>query len=407
MNTKIILLFIPAVIALFAVRMVYFKILYLAKIKHLVDNPDARKLQKQPIPVMGGLAVYMGVLAGLGTACCFTSITTIVPIFIAAGLMIYLGILDDNIGLKPISRLILESATILILILGSNSCVDNLYGIWGIHQFSWYIGVPLTIFAGVGIINAVNMIDGVNGLSSLLCIMCCALFGFAFYKSDDLPNMMLAFIMVFAIIPFLIHNVFGKESRMFIGDAGTMMMGTTLAWFVIQTLSTKETSEELCITLCNQVAMTLSILIVPIFDTLRVMTLRMYHGRSPFSADKTHLHHAFIGCGFSHSATAVFENLIGFICFLVCYYSNQVFHLYSSTQLYIVVAYGVIFVWGTYFFLVRAKENNKVQSVAVHTNYDRKGWWLYLQNLLDAPEYKGETIDHESLSKKIDDKFRN
>lgn len=209
----------------------------------------------------------------------------------AMSMMLYVGAMEDILGLTPKSRFVIEIATILCLIFSSGMCIDTFRGMWGIDAFLWRLAVPLTVFAGVGIINAINMIDGVNGLSSGLCISCCILFGAAFIKAHDIHNAILAFTMVGVLIPFFIHNVFGLKSRMFIGDAGTMVMGILMTWFLIcllssaSTISYYETTEGV-----NMIAISLAILSVPVFDTLCVMTIRITHKKSPFKPDKTHLH---------------------------------------------------------------------------------------------------------------------
>jgi UDP-N-acetylmuramyl pentapeptide phosphotransferase/UDP-N-acetylglucosamine-1-phosphate transferase len=169
---------------------------------------------------------------------------------------------------------------------------------------------------------------------------------------------------------------------MFIGDAGTMMMGILLTWFVIRYLSFYGIERGLPGGLCP-IANSLSILSVPVFDTLRVMVMRMIQGRSPFSPDRTHLHHAFVDCGFSHASTALFEILISLIVFLT---SNIAYLLNFSAemQLYLVILLGAIFVWGTYFFLIRMKNIRAFRFYALHTNLERKGWWLVYQNWLDG-----------------------
>ena len=163
------------IIALYAVHWIYFRILYIAKHKNFVDNPDARKLQQEPIPVMGGIAVFFGVAMGLligyfiGGVVGVEFRTLMMPVLAAMVLMLYIGAIDDIMGLTPKVRFVIEIVTVLGLIFTSGGCIDTLHGVWGIESFSWWIAVPLTVFAGVGIINAVNMIDGVNGLSSSLC----------------------------------------------------------------------------------------------------------------------------------------------------------------------------------------------------------------------------------------------
>ena len=161
---------IPSVVALSAVRWVYFRILKIAKYKDLVDNPDARKLQKEPVPVLGGIAVFWGMVSGVfvgaavAAAFGWVRLWPILPVVFSMVLMLYAGAMDDVIGLLPGNRFFIEIVTLLCLIYTTGICADSLHGLWGVETISWWIAVPLTVFGGVGIINAVNMIDGVNGL---------------------------------------------------------------------------------------------------------------------------------------------------------------------------------------------------------------------------------------------------
>ncbi len=191
MTSKLIITsLIGALCAIAAVRWIYFKILKIAFMKGLVDNPDARKLQKRPVPVVGGLAVYFGLLGGIMVVAVSPQLLSpgmphicLFPVFTAMSILLYVGALDDIVGLSPTSRFVLETITVLCLIFAGGMSIDTFRGMWGIWEFSWWVAVPLTVFAGVGIINAVNMIDGVNGLSSGLCVVSCILFGVAFIKA--------------------------------------------------------------------------------------------------------------------------------------------------------------------------------------------------------------------------------
>lgn len=219
--------------------------------------------------------------------------------------------MDDIMGLSPRARLVIEVVTVLGLIYADGGCIDTFHGLWGIHDFSWWIAVPLTVFAGVGIINAVNMIDGVNGLSSSLCTTCFVLYGIVFMRAGDVANAVLAFSMAAALIPFMVHNIFGLKSRMFIGDAGTMVMGILMIWFTICLLrSDSPYSYYESANNVNLIAFALAVLCVPVFDTVRVISMRMLKKKSPFHPDKTHLHHVFINVGVSHFITTVTELLI-------------------------------------------------------------------------------------------------
>ena len=351
-SCPIIILIISALVSLLSVRWIHPRVLKIAKIKDIVDNPGSRKLQKRPVPVLGGLAVFFGLLMGTLCFAAFNGgMTGLVPVLLASSIMLYVGMLDDILGLTPLSRLFLEILAMLGMIFGSGMCVDSLHGLWSVGAFSWWIAVPLTVFAGVGLINAFNMVDGVNGLSSGLCISCSILLAIVFYNRTDYVDCALALCFGAALLPFLLHNVFGDKSRMFIGDAGTMVMGTLVSWFMIRVLSGQ--NPDLFIGRRNEpclVALMIAIASVPVFDTLRVMTGRLFRGVSPFHADKTHLHHIFIGLGVSHSITALSEILINLFVVAAWFVAYKC-GLGIDLQFYITIIVAVVLVWGTYFFL--------------------------------------------------------
>lgn len=401
---KIFTVLIAAIMALMAVRWIYFRILAIAKKKNVVDNPNARKLQKQPVPVMGGIAVFFGVLAGLlvGTSVYALPFllshepvdlpsSSLLSVLAAMGIMLYMGAIDDMIGLSAVKRLLIEMGVVLGLIMSSGGCIDTFRGMWGVGALSWWLAVPLTVFAGVGIINSINMIDGVNGLSSGICMTCSILFGVAFIRIMDWGNAVLAFSMAAALMPFFIHNVFGSKSRMFIGDAGTMVMGILMTWFTISTLRAPAMTEYYTpVVRTNMVAMCLAILSVPVFDTLRVMIMRMLKGCSPFKADMTHLHHTFIQIGVSHSITALIEILIDGVVFGV-WGVCVLLRVNLDWQLYIVLMAALLMVWGTYFFLHYHTVHQtalwqRMTQMSRKTHLGHTAWWLRFQAFLDSPE---------------------
>ena len=412
----------PVVVSLLAVRWVYFKILKIAKEKNLVDNPDARKLQKVPVPVVGGLAVFFGLLFGLlcgitmmnlfagdiGMFSGIVSVNRLLPIVLGMSIMLYVGCMDDIMGLSPKARFLIEILVILGLIYSSGISVDSLHGLWGIDEIPSVVAVPLTIFAGVGIINAINMVDGVNGLSSGLCITCSMLFGLQFFCIGDYVNAVLAFSIASSLFLFFIHNVFGNQSRMFIGDAGTMVMGVLMTWFVMCSMHDAGRGMILDYAYCPT-AMVVAILSVPVADTLRVMTMRVFHGKSPFSPDKTHLHHAFVGIGVSHSITALSEILID-VTVVVIWYLSVRLGAPLHCQLYTVVLVAAILVWGTYAFLVHEQNSNSriarwLRGFSPKTHLGSTEWWQRLTYRLDSPEF--DEHERKNLRERLERKFVN
>lgn len=416
------MLLLSMLVSIGAARWIYFKILRVAKEKNLVDNPDARKLQKSPVPVVGGLVVFFGLMSGLLTCSAIAnvfaaelsefplgiSVSEMLPIVLGMSVMLYTGCLDDVLGLSPRSRLIIEIFVVLGLMVSTGVCVDSLHGLWGIGCLPMWISMPLTVFACVGIINAVNMMDGVNGLSSGICISCSLLCGIHFIYSQDWSNALLAFCMAASLLLFFIHNVFGNTSRMFIGDAGTMVLGLLMAWFVVNIMHDGEFSYLREYGVCPT-AMVVALFSVPVADTLRVMSMRVARGSSPFSPDKTHLHHAFVALGISHSITMLSELLIGLTVTGLWIVSLQL-GASLELQLYVVVLAAAIFVWGTYFLLVHMQRSDsdwgrRLRTFSTCTHFAGKEWWQRFALYLDAPEFTES--ERRNLKEKLRRKFSN
>ena len=387
-----------AIVAAFvAVQLSYFRLLAFSKKKKLYDRFDMVRPGNQPTPILGGVVVFFGSVMGLFAGCVVSSVTGLFPIFhllpvlTAMVVMLYIGVMDDMEGLSPSFRLFVEIITLLGLIYASGSCIDTFQGLWGVESFSWWLAVPLTVFAGVGIINGVNMIDGINGLSSTLCLLCSLFFGFIFVRGGDIANAILAFTVAAALLPFMFHNIFGFRSRMFIGDAGTMVMGITLTWYVISLLRSNTPYIYFgSANGVNMIAFALAVLCLPVFDTLRVMAMRIFRGVSPFQRDSNHLHHTFVKVGFSHFVTTLCEVCLMIFVVITWVVAVLLFDAGKDSQLYVVILASAFFVWGSYALLRYHSKHHtellhRLTEVSIQSHLGRKKWWKRLEAFLDAP----------------------
>lgn len=377
----------PALFAFLGTLWIHPKVLKIALLKNLVDNPDARKLQRNPVPVMGGIAVFFGITIGL---CCsqaiFNSASTFMLIS-AMLVMLYTGTMDDIIDLSPTIRFIIEILVIVWLMYASNSSINCFWGLWGVSTIPQWISYPLTVFAAVGIINAINLIDGVNGLSSGFCFMSSVLFAIFFYTTGSKTMTTLAMSAAGAIVPFFLHNVFGKNTKMFIGDGGTLVIGTMMAMFVISILGKNPGCIKLAASGAGLIPFTLAVLSIPVFDTVRVMSTRILNKKSPFHPDKTHLHHMFIDLGFSHIGTTVSILSLNFLI-VVAWFVSYKLGITIDMQLYIVVGLSLLFTFGLYGFAKRQLRNNSnglriFKKIAKAMQFEKKGIWCTIQRIID------------------------
>lgn len=375
----------PFVSAMMLVFFVHPFVVRIARKIQILDQPDARKLQDRPVPVLGGVAVIWGIIVGAGITSVFFNSYALFTSIVAITVMLYVGLADDILGLSPWVRLAIEIMVIAFVVLMDQTNMNDFHGLFGIHKLPVYLSLPLVAFGGCGIINAINMIDGVDGLSSGLCIMACLAFGLFFCASFDGTMAVMCALAAGALIPFFLHNVFGHRSKMFIGDSGTLMMGMLMTIF---TLHTVDNDSRVAFNYTNMgvVAFTISVLSVPIFDTLRVMSGRVMKGVSPFHADKSHLHHLFIEIGFSHVGTAIAVitlNVLNIICWFISYQLGAD----ATGQFIVVVVVGMLNTMVFYYIVRRLNHEHltyrMLKRLAELSHIEQGTFYKRMRRLMD------------------------
>ena len=279
--------------------------------KKLFDIPDARKIHKKAIPRLGGVSFFPTVLFTyclvytfrLLLGCELTSLYTsyLLPemLLFACGMtLLYLtGIADDLVGVRYRQKFVIQIFCACLFPL-SGLWINNLYGLFGIHELAPYIGMPFTVFTVVFITNAINLIDGIDGLASGLSSVALLIFTFLFVEKGLWSYAMLAAGTFGVLVPFFYYNVFGSAEharKIFMGDTGSLTLGYILSFLAIKY------SQNTAFVPVTQGAFVIafSTLIVPAFDVVRVVIVRIYHGKSPFEPDKNHIHHQFLAMGFT------------------------------------------------------------------------------------------------------------
>lgn len=353
---------IALVVATLATAWIHPYLVRIALDKNIVDNPNARKLQKRPIPVLGGAAVFFGMVVGIGATHIYADCSSLFIIITAMMIMLYIGIIDDILNLSATLRFVIEIVVVVMLMLCSGRMIDSLHGLGGYYLMPTWVAFPFTIFATVGIINAINLIDGVDGLSSGYCIQASLAFGIYFLIIGYQSMVILAAVAIGSMIPFFLHNVLGKRSKMFIGDGGTLAMGVVLATFVVFTLTGTDMDRSAISPSFGLVAFALGVMAIPVFDTMRVMSARILRGTSPFHPDKTHLHHLFIELGFSHVGTSLSILTLNLII-IVAQLATWLLGCDIAIQLYVVVGLALLFTVGLYYGMKGASERNPLRRM--------------------------------------------
>lgn len=339
-----------SVLSAVVVSLVHPLLVKLALWKNIVDKPNARRLNHVPVPVLGGVGVFLGLIVALYTIAAMMGIQLPYIYTVLLVLMLGVGFIDDVRDLSPYTKFSVQILAVLLLYFSCDMRIDNLHGIFGLYEIPMYISLPLTLIVCVGLINSINLIDGIDGLSSGYSLMASLLFGAWAYMSGDKINLLISCSLIGALVPFFIYNVFGKKCKMFIGDAGSHLLGIIFCIVSLNTLNDPVSSKmDSALT-----PFVFAVLSHPIMDTLRVMTMRMCKGKSPFMADKTHLHHALIGQGISHLATTLIIiglNLVVVATWAFCFQRG----MSATAQLFIAVAAAILCIILPYPLLVKRK----------------------------------------------------
>jgi len=274
-------------------------IVTVARLKNLVDEPNGRSSHKYNTPTLGGIAIFAGVLLSFTL---FSELTLVWEMpYIIAGIIIvfFIGLKDDVVIISAKWKLLGQLITAIILTSLADIRITDFYGFLGINEIGYWASIIFTIFVFVVVMNGFNLIDGIDGLAAGVGIVTSLSFGIMFYLEKQYPYALLAAGLMGSLVSFFWFNVFGLRKKIFMGDSGSLILGLMQAILVIKIIAyEKGASTDFYYGATPAIA--IGILIVPLYDTLRVFTLRILRGNSPFKADKRHVHHRLLDLGLNH-----------------------------------------------------------------------------------------------------------
>lgn len=286
-NWRLILSMVLALLIGWNIRVPVFK---MAILKNFVDKPNKRSSHTGCVPNIGGIVVFLAFLCSFLLFARFDIRPEFQYVILGAILIFLVGIYDDLLEISPRKKVKGEMLGVLVLIVGGGFYLSNLHGFLWMDDISPWLGVPLTFIGLVGLINAINLIDGIDGLCSGIALMDCIFFGLWFYLCGYTEYALLCGVLSAAIVPFFFINLFGKRSKMFMGDSGALMVGFLLGVMAIKFCETDIRMTGIC-AIEAAPGVVFSVLAIPVLDTLRLFASRWMRGNSPFSPDKRHLHH--------------------------------------------------------------------------------------------------------------------
>ncbi len=285
-------------------------IIEVAKSKKLFDEPDERKVHHEVIPTLGGLGIFAGFIVAslLGVP---PTVPPVFQYFVASVMVIFfLGIKDDILILSAYKKFIGQLVAAGIIIKFGGVQISDMHGFLGFTRIPHTASILLTLFTIIVITNSFNLIDGVDGLAGSLGLLTSTIFGIYFLFTSQLMYAVMAFSLVGSLVAFLIYNF--SPAKIFMGDTGSLLIGILNSVFVIKFIAVAA-DPLLGLPLQAAPAIGFAILIIPLFDTFRVVTMRILGRRSPFSPDRNHIHHFLLELGLSHkmiSLTCLVTNIL-------------------------------------------------------------------------------------------------
>jgi len=341
------------------------RIVYTSKLKNLCADSNGRTLHKNSVPTLGGVGVFaeyvISSIVFAGTNFKFELQ------YIVCGLIIvfFIGIKDDitvSNSWKKLIGQILAAATIVVL---ADIRINDFYGLFGINQIHYIPSVLITIFVFLVILNGFNLIDGIDGLASGVGIVSSSVLGIWFWITGSIGYAILSFSLAGSLSAFFYFNVFGKVNKLFLGDTGSLVIGFIISVLTIRFLQLDLNGNGIGY-IQSAPAVAIGILIIPLFDTLRVFILRLLQGKSPFVADRQHIHHRLLQLGNTHlQATLILLSVN--LLFMVLTYLLQGIGVFWLTILILGLASLM-----SYFLVISAKRKAKI---AFDSGYIVEGTW--------------------------------
>ncbi len=331
-------------------------IVRVAKTKHLFDEPGERSSHKSNTPILGGLAIFAGFVLSSNLWIDPAQLVGFQYIISATVILFFVGIKDDILITAPLTKFAGQLIAALVIVMLGDIRLTNLHGFFGIEDINYYWSFVLSILTIVVIINGFNFIDGIDGLSASIGIITLGTFGYWFMSVNEFQYVILAVSLAGALFAFFLYNVFGEENKIFMGDTGSLIIGVILSVMVIH-FNELNIDKSKMYAIYPAPAVSFGILIIPLFDTMRVVFIRIFTGKSLLEPDKNHLHHQLLELGLNHIQVTMLISVVN-VLFIYLVFSLSSF-ISIRRLLLIILVIALLLSYIPPFLLHRRKKLNK------------------------------------------------
>lgn len=313
-------------------------IIRVSNLKGLLDQPDGdRKLHKNVVPTLGGVGLFAGFMISYGICISFDLPPYLPALISAITILFFVGIKDDILVIAPLKKLLGQIIAAVIIVFIGDISIPGLDGLFGVTTFPFYTGKVFSVFAIIFLINAYNLIDGVDGLAGMIAIVGSYSFGLWFLVGGHYADAILSFALAGALVGFMFHNF--EPARIFMGDTGSLIVGFVLSVAAIRVTQLNPGTSGMVLNAPS--IFVFSVMSIPIFDTLRVIVLRLSKGISPLKADTNHMHHFLLRLGLRHSQVSL---LLAFFNIVIVVFSllMQSWNVYLYLAVVILMAASIL-----------------------------------------------------------------
>lgn len=330
-------------------------ILHVARFRHLYDDlGHFRKEHDHGIPRLGGVAIFVGFTITSLLFCMTDKSLPINYLLTACIILFAMGIKDDLSGVNSNTKFIIQFVVCAILVMLGNIRLSSMYGVFGIYELPYFLSAILSILIIMLIVNAFNLIDGIDGLAATTGIIANGAFAILFIYIRQYELAAVSFAMAGSILGFLRFNL--TPAKIFMGDTGSLLIGLISAVMALKFIQVNMLTANKLPGIYEAPALTVAILIGPIFDTIRVFVVRIASGLSPFAADRNHIHHRMLKLGLTHLQTTLILTAANVATILMVLVLKE----YGNTVLIlIIIGMSLVFNW-VITFLLRSKQRESL-----------------------------------------------
>lgn len=272
--------------------------------KNIVDKIESRKVHKYNIPTMGGTGIFAAFIATVLLMGTYEELSEHRIELFTIGLMFLVGLRDDLIEFKPISKLVVQIIPALLLISLADFVIPSFFNFLGIQDIPYWFGFILSLIMIVGLTNSYNLIDGLDGLAASFAFFTSLVLGAWFIEQNEQFYSLIAMTFSGALIGFLYFN--WQPAKIFMGDTGSLIIGFIFSILTLRFITINDALPAGTFLKFNSgIGMGLALLFIPVFDTLRVIIMRLLKKQSILKADKNHVHHILLHLGLSHGKVVI------------------------------------------------------------------------------------------------------